>query len=69
MISNGNILLTSNEATRLLGVSRVTFYRIVRKYQQLRIAKTAKRGKQELHYFYRSDVERLRAERNPTNHN
>lgn len=69
MISNGTTLLTSNEARELLGVSRVTFYRIVRKYNQLRIAKIAKRGKQELHYFDRNDVELLHSQRNPQAHN
>ena len=60
-----NNLISSAEARQLLGVSPVTFWCIVRKYQDLRIAKIATRGKQELHYFERTDVLELRAKRDP----
>lgn len=60
-------LISSAEARQILNVSPVTFWRIVRKYNQLRIAQIATRGKQQLHFFDRDEVLRVHAERNPTN--
>jgi predicted DNA-binding protein (UPF0251 family) len=59
------ILLTASQARNVLGVSRTTLWRIVRKYNQLPIAQTATRGKQKIHYFDSNEVIKLRSQRQP----
>jgi len=63
--TNGHTLISFSDARRLLGVSRVTMYKIVDHRLELPVIKTGYLGKLRIRYFYKSDVEALQIRRNP----
>jgi len=61
--TNGHTLLSLHEAKELLGVSRATMFRIIKR-NDLPIAKTSYLGKRRYCFFYQSDVINLKNTRN-----